>query len=280
MADWGNPTLAQQLLFSTVRVETTDADEKPLAVGTSFVLAHEFPGRPIELFLITNKHVVSGAATGFIYFTPRAANGKPEIGKPFFVRVDDFELQWHGHPNPEVDVAVLPLSWQLDLSRKAGSDAYLMELSTSMLVSEAEIADADPFMPILFVGYPNGLFDKKNYTPILRQGTLATHLEFDFSGEPIFLIDASVFPGSSGSPVYSYSLSISGRIIDIRLLGIISSVFTQSDEGRIVPVPAPTAVNAVVRFDQILDLGVVVKSRMIAETLADFGRTRGLLGAV
>lgn len=279
MTDWSNPTVSSQLLFSTVRIETVDAAENPLAVGTSFVLAHTFPKRQSDLFLVSNKHVVEGAETGFIYFTSRGADRSPVIGKPFFVRLDNFELQWHGHPDPRVDVAVFPLSWELDVIKKAGVEPYLMELSSTMMISESEIERAEPFQPVLFVGYPNGLFDEVNYTPIFRQGTLATPLQFDFSGTPSFLIDASVFPGSSGSPVYSYSLSIKGSIIDVRLLGILSSVFTQSDEGKIVPVPAPTSTDAIVSFDQILDLGVVIKSSKILETLKDFGRKHGLIGA-
>ena len=272
--NWENPSVAQQLLFATVRLETRDASDQPLSVGTSFVLAHEFvPGKP-ELFLVSNKHVVDGAASALLYFTRRASHGGPSVGDTFFVRIDDFALQWHGHPDSNADVAVYPLGWQLDLIERGGETPYLMRLSSTMLIS-AEAADAaDPFMPVVFVGYPNGLFDEKNYTPILRQATLATPLGLDFCGDPVFLIDGSVFPGSSGSPVYSYDLSIKGQIIDIRLIGILSAVFTQADTGDIVIEPAPVRTRPVVAFRQIIDLGVVMQARLIREAIEDFGRAQ------
>ncbi len=259
-----------------MRIETLDAADNPLGVGTSFVLAHSFAGQAPTLFLISNRHVIEGGSTGFIYFTSKDSNGLPEVGKPFFIRVDGFDMQWHGHPNPDVDIAIFPLGWQLDLIRRGGKEAYLMELSTTMLASVTEIAESDAFMPVLFVGYPNGIFDTVNYTPIVRQGTLATPLEFDFDGRPTFLIDASVFPGSSGSPVYSYKLSIEGRIVDIRLLGVLSAVFTRQESGEIELIPAPTTVRPIVSFRQLLDLGVVMKAHLISETLADFASVHGL----
>lgn len=278
MPDWSNPTVAQQLLFATVRIETSDPAGKPLSVGTSFVVDHVFPCGRRELFLVSNKHVLEGAATGYLYLTRRGPTGSPELGNPFYLRVDDFALAWHGHPDANADVAVSPFGWQLDLIAKDGVRPYLMELSSQMIASEAQMAEFDSFEPVIFVGYPNGLYDEVNYTPIVRQATTATPLQFDFCGRPEFLIDGSVFPGSSGSPVYSYSRSIKGRIIDVRLLGVISSVFTQSDSGEIVVRPAPTNAVSVVAFEQIIDLGVVQKGRLVLEALADFGRKHDLMG--
>ena len=40
--------------------------------------------------------------------------------------------------------------------------------------------------------------------PILRRGTTATPIALNFEGRPEFLIDAAVYPGSSGSPVFVY----------------------------------------------------------------------------
>ena len=58
---------------------------------------------------------------------------------------------------------------------------------------------------ITFIGYPSGLYDEKNKISIIRQGITATPIWNDFKGEEVFLIDAGVFPGSSGSPVFIYN---------------------------------------------------------------------------
>lgn len=59
-----------------------------------------------------------------------------------------------------------------------------------------------PARDVVFVGYPLGYFDETNNVPILRAGRIASIPKIDFVGQPQFLIDAQVYPGSSGSPVF------------------------------------------------------------------------------
>lgn len=62
--------------------------------------------------------------------------------------------------------------------------------------------DFEPNKPVTFIGYPNGLYEFTSLLPIVRQGYAATAMHIDHGGKPTFLIDAFVFPGSSGSPVF------------------------------------------------------------------------------
>lgn len=55
------------------------------------------------------------------------------------------------------------------------------------------------------IGYPNGLWDSQNNLPIIRRGITATSVKKDYNGKKEFLIDAAVFPGSSGSPVFIFN---------------------------------------------------------------------------
>ncbi len=130
--------------------------------------------------------------------------------------------------------------------------------------------DIDVARSVLFVGYPDGMFDQKHFTPIVRQGTIATPPELDFDDKPVFLIDASVFPGSSGSPVFSYSRSFKGQIVEAQLLGIISEVYTQRVDGEIEWRPAPTQKVPFPSMQQMIDLGVVIKAPFVREAIADF----------
>ena len=89
---------------------------------------------------------------------------------------------------------------------------------------------------IFFVGYPNAFRDELNNLPIARSGYLATPLYSDFEGKETFLFDASVFEGSSGSPICivnenfeaycdtTGNTNINGRCI---LAGVNSSTFTR-----------------------------------------------------
>lgn len=52
------------------------------------------------------------------------------------------------------------------------------------------------------VSYPIGLIDNINNFPIFRRGITASHPGLSFKVKPEFLIDASCWPGSSGSSVF------------------------------------------------------------------------------
>jgi hypothetical protein len=167
----------------------------------------------------------------------------------------------------------MPLSWLLDITGKDQQEAFVVPITPDDL-DTSEHDDIDVVRPILFVGYPNGMFDHKHFTPIVRQGAIATPPELDFNDEPVFLIDASVFPGSSGSPVFSYARSFKGQIVSVKLLGVISSVYTQRTDGRIEWIPAPTQSEPVPSISQMIDLGVVLKAHLVRETIADFWRSQ------
>lgn len=121
-------------------------------------------------------------------------------------------------------------------------------------------------------GYPSGIYDRQNLIPIIRRGTTATPAYLDYNGTPTFLIDASVFPGSSGSPVLivnegSYrrgnELVIGSRTL---FLGVVSSVLVRYETGAIEVVDIPTAYTPVIRTPQMIDLGLVFKYSAVVET--------------
>lgn len=116
--------IVNQLLFNTVALEIRDKADQLVATGTSFIISHQVADEKEELFLVTNKHVIKGG--WFAYFGLTEIDGdKPKIGKPFIIKTDFIEGQFFGHPNPQIDIAVYPLSWQLDFAGKAGIKAYL-----------------------------------------------------------------------------------------------------------------------------------------------------------
>jgi len=139
-----------------------------------------------------------------------------------------------------------------------------------MLASAKDLEDLDPFMEVMFVGYPNGIFDTHNHVPLLRQGVTASHPALTFGGKPEFLIDAAVFPGSSGSPVLSYARSIDGPVADFRILGILRAVRYSTEKGDLTMVEVPTAMAPAVTYDRPLNLGTVIKSPAIQAFLDAF----------
>lgn len=263
------PTPVKEFLYSVVRIET-NYDDGSSGSGTSFVYRDLASPLEHQLFLVSNKHVIANAISGTIFLTEKDSDGKPILGQPFFLINDGFSSQWHGHPNEDVDVAVMPFSWQLAMT----AQAFLRPITVGEVASEDVFENLDVSAPILFIGFPNGMFDEKHYLPIVRRGYVATSPNLDFNGEPLFLIDASVFPGSSGSPVFTVGEHIIGGTPALKLLGIISAVYTQSTDGRISWTPAPSSQVPIPTIEQMIDLGVVYKAKCIQETIDDFWLTR------
>ncbi|HKB58930.1 MAG TPA: serine protease [Gallionellaceae bacterium] len=263
------PTPFRQLLYTPIRIEAKDRYGSTSA-GTSFVFQDVASPSEHQLFLVSNKHVVAGAEEGYLYFPTEGSDGRPVKGKPFFVRNDMFWMQWHGHPDPDVDVAVMPLSWQLDMIARGGTKVFLRPIALDEVAGPSTLESLDVTAPVLFVGFPNGMFDEKHYLPIFRRGYVATAPDYDFNGEPVFLIDASVFPGSSGSPVFTVGDTSIGGTPSMKLLGVIAAVYTQPAGGEILWRASPTVQEPVPMVDQVIDLGRVFKARCIRETIASF----------
>jgi len=167
---------------------------------------------------------------------------------------------------------LIPLLEQI--KKRHNVDIYFNHISSENIPTESQIKEIDAIEDITFVGYPNGIWDRKNYTPILRRGTTATHYAIDFENEKKFLIDASVFGGSSGSPVFlynsgSFSKKGGGLMAGSRLylLGIVAAVFFRNSVNEIVSIPIPTSNKNVSVGQEMIDLGIVFKASTITETI-------------
>ena len=274
-------TIAEQLLFTTVRIETSTTTGS--AIGTAFIFSYERDGKPV-LFLVTNKHVVANAISGRFFFT--LSDGiQPLIGQRFDIYIDNFEQVWHGHPQPEVDITVMPLAPVLQEIEKLEKQVFYKSIPYSLIPTQEQITSLDAIEEVIFIGYPIGLFDQKNLTPIIRRGITATPLQLNYNGKPIFLVDASVFPGSSGSPVFIYN---SGSYSDkkgnvfigsnrIFFLGVIAKTFKEKEYGEIEFIDIPSAQAPIIKTRQMIDLGVVYKSSTVLETILDFLRISNAL---
>lgn len=227
------PTPFKQLLHTVVRIETKSQGGRVTGAGTSFVFRDRGGAGNDDLFLVSNKHLVEGAEEAYVYFATMGSDGRPLVGEPFYVKFSEFEMLWHGHPDPNVDISVMPLSFSLDTIRKGGSEAFLKPVNTEDVANSSVFEELDVTAPVLFVGFPNGMFDEANYLPIFRRGYVATSPERDFNSAPVFLVDASVFPGSSGSPVFTVGESLIGGTPSMKLLGVVASVYTQAAAGEI-----------------------------------------------
>lgn len=259
-------TLREQLLFVTVRITTMSADGRSSGSGTGFVLAEDRRGGGAALLLVTNKHVIEGAAMVTMHFMGATTHGGPALGteRPLHATPDQFT----GHPDPDIDVAIIGIGGALEEMSNQGTPVFFRSVSTEMCATNQDLEKYEPIEPVTFVGYPNGLYDATSLLPIVRQGHAATALAIDYEGKPTFLIDASVFPGSSGSPVFLIpnpsapdkhgNITLGGTPSPPLFLGIVAAVHQ-----RQVPVLQTNAGPQFV-YD-LIDLGIVYKARAVLE---------------
>ncbi len=271
-------TWAERLLFTTVRIEANVPGG--VSTGTAFVFKYTWNGME-SLFLVTNKHVVADATEGRFFFTLKGEDGRPLIGQRYDFVHSDFQRAWHGHPKPDVDIAIMNLLPVLVRIQAGGQQVYFASVHQSVIPTPESARTLDAVEDVLFVGYPSGIYDAKNLMPIVRRGITATPFEVDYNGEPKFLIDASVFPGSSGSPVFFPTAgwvregNKHSRHEYVLFLGVIAEVATREERGRIDFEPIPTQDVPIVRMSQMLNLGIVYKSLTVLETIQDFLNVRG-----
>jgi len=258
-------TIADQLCFVTAFLRGSNSAES--WSGTGFVYTVPTDKGEVQV-LVSNKHVLADAhelTVRFVRGDPQNATA-PLLGQATEITITDSNSLVVGHPDPAVDVAVMPLGPVIDAMAKAGAPPFFRSLPPDLLLTDARAAELDSIEEIGFVGYPNAVFDTKNFTPVARRGTTATPIVLDYRGEPAFLVDAAVFPGSSGSPVFlsdtgTYRSRDGATVVGSRfyLLGVLAAVHMAQVDGRVAALPA----TKMVQVNTPIGLGIVYRAQTI-----------------
>lgn len=245
--------LGTQLLFTTVPFwsEKTNGNTE---VGTAFFYIKNLGENKSIPFLITNYHVVKDSKRGFIALI-RSDGQSPISTERITVELEGNKI--NQFVDKDNDIAAFPIGPVLNELESRGIKIFFRSITPEIIPSDEVINNLSAIEDITFIGYPSGLFDRKNNSPLIRRGVSATPIWNDFEGHPKFLIDAGVYPGSSGSPVLIFNtgsyptkdgLTIGNRILFIGIITetIMKSVASGSSE-------------------VYLGLGVVLKSSKIKE---------------
>ncbi len=179
--------------------------DKVVSQGTGFYYGQKDSSQDVILFLVTNYHVLTGYSPeetnppkgdNIIFYFHKDVKNPGDVkqirfplftknGKPIWLKSKEF---------PHADIAIIPLDASLY------NDVVVSAISEDWAKGDIKVR---PTSTITLIGYPHGYYDKKNWLPVWKTGSIASEPDVDFEGKPLFLVDISAFPGMSGSPAFA-----------------------------------------------------------------------------
>lgn len=232
------------LLYGTLRLQCFHENmENKSKIGTGFyhrVRAYNKSDDKDCLIdvIITNRHNVYDEDNNEGYKHIRLkmhvedSDGLPDTDNYKILRHDDLQSAVVYHPDPSIDLAAIVVTPFFNPLEGAGLTPYFI---SNTFNSMGQNLNNHATRDVLMVGYPIGIWDKANNMPIMRKGSLATHLQKDYEGRPEFMVDSGVYPGSSGSPVYYYTDGVDNETGEMteytKLIGIVFRYMVYTLEG-------------------------------------------------
>ncbi|MCI0478125.1 MAG: serine protease [Anaerolineales bacterium] len=248
-----------------VAIGTDDAEgeRRWIASGFLYGVPTNTRAREYQVYLVTNRHVLAGLDKAYLRCNPQADKRAREFDLSLF---DQNQPLWFTHPDDEVDVAVMPINF--DLLQESGMQvAYFQGDQHSAPIdtlNDLGVTEGD-FAYVL--GFPMGLVGQHRNTVIVRSGTLARVRDLLARSSKIFLVDAFVFPGNSGGPVVlkPEAVAIEGTKPQVvpYLIGIVQAYMPYQD----IALSAQTGRPRVI-FEENTGLAAVHPVDFIIETIA------------
>jgi len=162
-----------------------------------------------NVWLVTNRHVALPVINGEEFipeaftFHMRRTEGNHVVWDPITLDKAELIKRIRVHKNPGVDVCVVPVLDLLTEKLKSGQNFLQWYGVSNENLPERNKIHPEVASDAVVIGYPRGFYDKVNLYPIVKSGIIASRWGAAFDGKPYFLIDAKLFPGSSGSIVIS-----------------------------------------------------------------------------
>ncbi len=228
-----------------------------------FIERHDDGGTSYRIFFVTNKHVLGDAKIGYLRFNPEAA--EPARAFRAVLRNEDGTPRWTGHPDPDVDLAVLLVSVE---QLQAEGIRFSFFQGDLHVVTRAQATDLDitEGIGVFVLGFPMGLVgDIRNFV-IVRQGTIARIRDALAHSAKTFLIDCTIFPGNSGGPVVCRpeAMAIQGtkNLNQASLIGVVAAYVPYRDVAVSQQTQRPRII-----FEENSGLAMVIPADYIEETI-------------
>ena len=159
-----------------------------------------FYNRGDDLFFVTNRHVCkddsAGSAPDVLRLTLHTDAADLKRTSALDIALySGGKPMWKTHPTfKDADVALIKID-AAAVKKKFIVKAFSKE---SFLPPDLPL---NPGEDVFVMGYPFGVHDTMFSLPIFRSAMIASSYGVPFQGNPFFLTDANLHPGTSGSPV-------------------------------------------------------------------------------
>lgn len=182
-----------------------------------------------HVFLVTNRHVFQGKQKVWLRLNDNKDKAKifeQELTFP------TGESRWLAHKNGNVDLALLNINPQALQDNSIDFSIFNEEMFAfyrNFKKIGIEMGD-----DVYILGFPMGVAgDIQNY-PYAKSGIISRVDKEIFAKHKAYLIDSSIFPGNSGSPVVlkptAISINQTQAVSQIFLMGVISRYLPYKEE--------------------------------------------------
>jgi len=183
------------------------------------------------VYLVTNRHVLKGQKKLCLRFNPVAE----EPARTYDIELEDSsgDAMWFTSAKTDSDAAVVPIDANLlkDDGIRFAMFKSDQNVATVDKMRELQISEGDF---VFLLGFPMGLVGEERNYVVCRSGSIARIRDTLAGLGGGFLIDASVFPGSSGGPVVlkpeADSIGGTKPVGRAYLLGVVSAYIPYYDE--------------------------------------------------
>ena len=217
--------ITNKILNSVVAIGTANPQNinDKFWIGTGFLVGYKKQNNyDDEVFLVTNKHVVSNQQVLYIRFNIQN-NSKGVEDYPLQIRdPKDNGYLFSLHPNINIDIVACSLNLQFLKDKKSLFDFFDMNTDKYSLLEmkENEIMEGNL---VYSLGFPMNLVTNNIQRPVCRLGCISRISDiFSLKNPQNYLVDAQTFPGNSGGPIICRPECIK-NLTDAKLIGILHS---------------------------------------------------------
>lgn len=183
-----------------------------------------------SMWLITNRHVALPKNGGeetlpdYLTFNLRENTGNNKIEwVPITLSVKELQNRMALHKDSKIDLVAIKIDDLLmEVVQKTSNKIIAPSALTSDNLPENSPIQIRVTSDIVVASYPRVFYDRFNKFPIIKSGIVASGWGMNFDGDPMFLIDTQLFPGSSGGVVISKPIDGHNLNKQFVLLGVYS----------------------------------------------------------